>query len=143
MLHIVTSYVWILAPVLVAPLIIAGVPGFPGTGIEANAPLALIHGWVLQLGAALVPWLLRRSFAPGRPARLGGTWISLGALHLGSVALWIGIFVGDAEAVLHGLAYGLWTVALVSIVREVFQVIHAGVEDREGRSHELAGTAAR
>lgn len=38
----------IFIPVPVAPLIILGVPGFPGVGIEQNAPRALIYGWVLQ-----------------------------------------------------------------------------------------------
>lgn len=143
MLHIVTSYAWILAPVLVAPLIIAGVSDFPGAGIEANAPQALIYGWVLAFGAALVPWLLRRSFVPGQPARLGGNWVSLTALHLGSVALWIGIFATDLEAVLHGLAYALWAVALVSIVRELFHIIRTGVEQGDPRSQDPLGTAAR
>jgi cytochrome c oxidase cbb3-type subunit 1 len=40
--HLVSAYFWILAPVLVAPFIVFGVSGFPGAGIEQNAPQALI-----------------------------------------------------------------------------------------------------
>jgi hypothetical protein len=46
--HLVVSYVWILLPVLAAPLIILGVSGIPGADIEATAPQALIYGWMLQ-----------------------------------------------------------------------------------------------
>ncbi|MBK8030952.1 MAG: hypothetical protein IPK17_15995 [Chloroflexi bacterium] len=66
MLHLVTAYAWILAPVMVAPLIILGVPGFPGAGIEQNAPQALIYGWVLQFGSAIIRWC---SDACSRPKR--------------------------------------------------------------------------
>jgi hypothetical protein len=31
------------------------VSGCPGAGIEQNAPQALIYGWVLQFGYALLP----------------------------------------------------------------------------------------
>ncbi|MCA9915156.1 MAG: hypothetical protein KC496_17495, partial [Anaerolineae bacterium] len=88
MLHLVTAYVWILAPVLIAPLIILGVPGFPGAGIEQNAPQALIYGWVLQFGFAMIPLLLRRVLTPESPSKLGGNWFSLISVHLGGVLLW-------------------------------------------------------
>ena len=58
--HLLTAYLWILLPVFVAPLIILGVPGFPGAGIEATAPQALIYGWVLQFGYALIPYFAAR-----------------------------------------------------------------------------------
>ncbi len=47
MRHLALSYFWMLAPVMVAPLILLGVPGFPGAGIEQSAPQALIYGWAL------------------------------------------------------------------------------------------------
>jgi len=51
--------------VLVAPLIILKVPGFPGAGIEQNAPQALTYGWVLQFGYALLPYILARALLHG------------------------------------------------------------------------------
>jgi hypothetical protein len=127
MLHLVTSYAWILAPVLVAPLIILGVPGFPGAGIEQNAPQALIYGWVLQFAYALVPYLFARSFLPDRPARLGGNWFSLITVNLGGVFLWASIFAADAQAALHGLAYALWAVSMLPIVIELWRIVRDGL----------------
>jgi hypothetical protein len=134
MLHLITSYVWILAPVLVAPLIILQVPGFPGAGIEQNAPQALIYGWVLQFGYAIIPLLFRRTFLPESPPKLGGNWFSLIAVHLGGVFLWAGIFLHESQATLHGVAYGLWFVSMLPIAYELWQIVRSGissVQDRE------------
>ena len=128
-LHLVTAYAWILAPVLVAPLIIAGVPGFPGAGIEQNAPQALIYGWVLQFGYAIIPLLFRRIFTPEAQPRLGGNWFSLIAVHLGGALLWIGIFLPDSQAVLHGIAYALWFASMLPIAYELWRIVRAGFEN--------------
>ena len=127
--HLVTSYVWIIAPVLVAPLILLKVPGFPGAGIEQNAPQALIYGWVLQFGFALIPYLFRRAFQPGQPAQLGGHWLSLGAAHAGSVVLWVSIFVKSYQPLLYGAAYALWTVALIPMLIDLWRTVQAGLAD--------------
>lgn len=124
--HLVTSYAWIIAPVLVAPLILLKVPGFPGAGIEQNAPQALIYGWVLQFGYAMIPYLFSRFLAPEQPAKLGGSWLSLFTVHLGGVLLWISIFVKDYQAVLHGTAYALWAVSMLPIVIQMWRLAQAG-----------------
>ena len=127
MLHLLTSYVWFFAPVVVAPLIILQVPGFPGAGIEQNAPQALIYGWVLQFSYALVPYLLRRAFLPDEDPRLGGNRFSLIAVHLGGIFLWVGIFVTDQQPLLHGIAYGLWFLSMLPITLEVWRIIRTGL----------------
>ena len=129
MLHLITSYVWILAPVLIAPLIILEVPGFPGAGIEQNAPQALIYGWVLQFGYGMIPLLFRRVFLPDSPSKLGGNWFSLVAVHLGGIFLWAGIFLQESQATLHGVAYGLWFVSMLPIAYELWQTIRNGVSN--------------
>lgn len=126
--HMITAYAWQLAPVLVAPLIIANVPGFPGAGIEANAPQALIYGWVLQFGFALIPYLFYRLFQPEQEAKAGGSWLSLVAVHLGGAFLWASIFLKDYSALLLGLAYALWTLSMLPIVGQVWQIVQAGLE---------------
>lgn len=130
MWHLVSSYFWIFAPVLVAPLIIAGVEGFPGAGIEQNAPQALIYGWALQFSYALVPYFFTRVFLPEEEARLGGNWFSLGATHLAAVLFWIGIFVADYRALLQGSAYGLWFLSMLSIVGQLWQTTRRGWAQR-------------
>jgi hypothetical protein len=128
LLHLVTSYTWIVTPVLMAPLIIFGVPGFPSAGIEQSAPQALIYGWVLQFGFAIVPYMFRRAFLPDGPARLGGTWLSLIAAHLGGIFLWASIFISAYQAPLHATAYTLWALSALVIVAELWRIVHAGVE---------------
>lgn len=124
--HLVTSYVWIIAPVLVAPLILLKAPGFPGAGIEQNAPQALIYGWVLQFGYALIPYLFSRFLLPEQPAQLGGNWFSLITTHLGGVFLWVSIFVKDHQTMLHGTAYAFWVMSLLPIVLQLWRIARAG-----------------
>ncbi len=131
MWHLVTAYFWILAPVLVAPLIILGVPGFPGAGIEQSAPQALIYGWVLQFGYALLPYLFARFLLPAQPAKLGGNWFSLITIHLGGVFLWASIFITAYQAPLHGIAYVLWTLSALPIVAELWRIVRAGLAHQE------------
>lgn len=127
MWHIVSSYAWFLAPVLIAPLIVFKVPGFPGAGIEQNAPQALIYGWVLHVGYALVPYALARAFRPGEPAALGGSWFSLITIHLGGIFLWISIFVTTYQAPLQGVAYAVWMLSALPIVRQTWRTLRAGL----------------
>lgn len=114
--HLITSYLWILAPVLVAPLILLKVPGFPGVGIEATAPQALIYGWVLQFGMALIPYVTARYLFHEPNPRLGGNWISLTGANVGSGLIWASIFILPWSALLHGVGYLFFIVALLSIL---------------------------
>ncbi|MCB8988486.1 MAG: hypothetical protein H6661_12145 [Ardenticatenaceae bacterium] len=140
MWHLVTSYVWILAPILVAPLIIVGVPGIPGLAVEQNAPQALIYGWVLQFGFAVIPFFFRRAFLPGETAVLGGNWFSLAAVHLGGLFLWLGIFILPLRGLLHGVAYALWGAAMIPVVLELWRIVRAGWAQLEQSS--LVASAA-
>jgi cytochrome c oxidase cbb3-type subunit I len=122
--HLVTAYAWILAPVLIAPLIILKVPGFPGAGIEATAPQALIYGWVLQFSFALVPYFLGRIFMADQAAQLGGSWWSLLLAHVGSAFIWASIFIEPQRALLHGAAYVLYGLAMLPIAWMVWRSFH-------------------
>lgn len=124
--HLILAYVWIVAPVLVAPLIILGVAGFPGVGIEQNAPQALIYGWVLQFGYALLPYLFTRMLLPDKPARLGGTWFTVATVNLGAVFLWASIFFTGQAALLHGIAYALWALSLIPIAADLWRIARTG-----------------
>jgi hypothetical protein len=126
-LHLITSYVWLLVPIMMAPLIIFKVSGIPAADIEANAPQALIYGWLLMASFALVPYFFTRVFEPEVTARLGGNWFSLAMLHLGAILLWIGIFAIDARSVLHGGAYALWAIATIPIIIELARSVKAGM----------------
>ena len=126
--HLTTAYLWLIAPLLVAPLIILQVPGIPGTTIEQNAPQALIYGWLLLFGSAIILYFAQRQFQPEAEPQFGGNWLSLGLIHLGGISLWISIFVGP-NGFWHGLAYGLWTVAIVPIAWQLWRMIRPVLED--------------
>jgi hypothetical protein len=129
--HLVSAYAWILAPVLVAPLILLKVPGFPGAGIEATAPQALIYGWVLQFSFALVPYFLSKVFLADSAPRLGGSWLSLVLAHVGSALIWASIFIEPQRNLLHGTAYVLYALAMLPIIWTVWRMFHSGMQTLE------------
>jgi len=129
--HLVSSYAWILAPVLVAPLILLHI--LDGRPIEATAPQALIYGWVLQFGIALIPYIARRFFLKEENPQLGGCWGSLTAATLGSLFVWVSIFLVPAHGVLYGIGFALYALALIHPVKELFEIARTGLQ-----KHELA-----
>ena len=133
--HLITSYTWILVPVLVGVLITIKKPGISGAGVEANAPQALIYGWVLQFGFALVPYFFRQNFTPNQPAKLGGSWFSLATVHLGGIALWVSIFLSEPlSGLVHGSAYVFWTLSILPILKEVWGIINQSMENLEEKT---------
>jgi hypothetical protein len=132
--HLITAYAWILAPVLIAPLILLKVPGFPGAGIEATAPQALVYGWVLQFGYALLPYFVRRFFLHEAQPQLGGHWISLLTVHIGSALVWASIFIIPYQELLHGAAYTFYVLSLLPIVVQLSLLMRKGVQRLEQKS---------
>ncbi len=139
--HLLTSYFWIIAPVMMAPLILLGVAGIPGATIEANAPQALIYGWVFQFGFAMLPFFFRRAFLVGEPARLGGNWFSLVAANLGGLFLWASIFIEPLHGTLHGIAYALWAAAAVPVAIELWGIVRQGMARLDEIGKATAGAA--
>ncbi len=124
--HLTSGYVWIVAPLFGAPFIILEVPWFPGAAVEGNAPQALVYGWMLQVAIAVLPYAVGRALHPPGPARLGGSWLSLAAIHAGSALLWAGIFAGALRPTLHAVAYSLWALALVAPTADAWRLLTAG-----------------
>ena len=123
--HLISSYLWILAPVLVAPLILLGI--LDGKPIEATAPQPLIYGWVFQFGIALIPYAARRFFLKEESPKLGGCWGSLAAATLGSVFVWLSIFIIPASGVLYGIGFALYALAFIHPVKELLQIVRYGL----------------
>lgn len=123
--HLILSYTWILAPILITPLILLGSIYVPQESAEAMAPQTLVYGWALQFGVAIVPWFLAKMLHPSASAHLGGTWTSLALLNLGSAALWIGIFQEATRNLWSGFAYLLWAIALFPVMRQVLATVRA------------------
>jgi hypothetical protein len=127
--HLVASYLWILAPVLAAPLILTGV--LESGPIEATAPQALIYGWTLQFGIALIPYIARHFFLKEENPQLGGSWGSLAAATAGSLLVWLSIFIIPARGVLYGIGFALYALALIRPVKELADIARNGLQKVE------------
>ena len=127
--HIVSSYIWILLPVLMAPTILLGV--FEPGPIESTAPQALIYGWVLQFGIAVIPYIARRFFLKEETPELGGCWGSLALANLGSTLIWVSIFSGAAKGVVYGLGFILYALALIHPLKEMTEIARSGFQKYE------------
>ncbi|MCP5095507.1 MAG: hypothetical protein GY943_08150 [Chloroflexi bacterium] len=124
--HLVVSYFWIIAPVLMAPIVLSGVFNVTTATIEATAPQSLIYGWLLQFGYAVIPYFFTRIFLPDKKAKLGGTWFSFASMNLGVIFLWTSIFITPLRGVLYGIAYLLWAISILPIVINLWQIMQAG-----------------
>lgn len=127
--HLVASYLWILAPVLVAPLILLGL--IAGGPIEATAPQALIYGWVLPFGIALIPYISRRLLLKEENPSLGGCWGSLAAVTTGSILVWLSIFITPVQGLLYGSGFVLYAIALIHPLKEMIQIVRVGFQKFE------------
>ena len=136
--HIVLSYFWLLAPILVSPLVLFKVAQIPASTIEGNAPQVLIYGWLLQFGFALLPYFFMRLFLPAEPARLGGTWFSLLAVNLGSAFLWARLFIEPIQATLYATGYLLWALAMLPILVDLWRIFRSGINRLEGDEETIA-----
>jgi hypothetical protein len=133
LLHLVTAYVWFLAPVVAAPLVVLGVLTADAASIEQSVPQALIYGWALQFGYPLLPYALARALEPDRPAALGGSWLSLLGGHLGAVLLWASVFVQPSQALLFGAAYLCWLLSLLPILAQSWRIVRRAGPAAPGR----------
>ncbi len=127
--HLVSSYIWILLPVMMAPLLLLGI--LESGPIESTAPQALIYGWVLQFGIALIPYIARRFFLKDEKPQLGGCWGSLVAANLGSVLVWVSIFSGTAEGIVYGIAFVFYALALIHPLMELAEIARDGLKKVE------------
>ncbi len=127
--HLVSSYMWIIAPIAMAPFILLGI--LAGGPIESTAPQALIYGWVLQFGIALVPYIARRFFLKEENPQLGGSWLSLTGATVGSLFVWASIFIVPARGVLYGIGFALYAIALIHPLKELVEIARMGLERHE------------
>ena len=127
--HLVSSYIWIILPIMMAPFIMMGI--FKSGPIETTAPQALIYGWVLQYGIALIPYIARRFFLKDETSQLGGNWASLSAATAGSLFVWASIFIVPARGVLYGIGFALYALALIHPLMEILEIARAGLQKIE------------
>lgn len=127
--HLVLSYLWILLPVMIAPLILLHV--IEGGPVESTAPQALIYGWVLQFGIALIPYIARRFFLKDANPALGGSWLSLVSATVGSILVWVSIFIIPARGLIYGVGFAFYALALIPPLKELFDIVQSGLKKYE------------
>ena len=127
--HLLSSYLWIIAPIGMAPFIMLGI--LEGAPIEQTAPQALIYGWVLHFGIALIPYIARRFFLKEESAQLGGSWVALASATAGSLFVWASIFLVPARGVLHGIGFALYAIALIQPLKELAEIARTGLQKAE------------
>ncbi len=124
--HLIGSYIWILAPIMMAPFIMLGI--LQAGPIESTAPQALIYGWALQFGIALIPYLARKFFIGQINPPLGGNWFSVAAMTLGSVLVWLSIFITPYHGLLYGAGFALYALALIPPLQDLLQTVAHGLQ---------------
>lgn len=131
--HLLTSYLWLFAPLLTAPWVIFGIEtaGIPTEALEATSPQPLIYGWVLQFSFAVLPYFYHRFLLGEKAAQLGGTWLSFGLVNAGVLFLWASILIEPMRNNLHGVAYLLWALSFIPVTIDIWQKTKAGLEKAE------------
>jgi hypothetical protein len=128
MAQMLVSYFWLFAPLSMAPFVIFGIESvLPAKLLEATTPQALIYGWVLQFGYAVVPYFFHRFFFDEETAVLGGTWLSFWLVNVGAVFLWASILIQPVRGLLHGGAYMLWVASFIPVALDLWRKVKTGM----------------
>lgn len=136
--HIVSAYLWILVPTIVAPYIVAKASeSFPVGEVAGNGGPILIYGWIMTFCLAVIPYFFTQVFQPNRAPALGGSWWSLVAMHLGSLLFWLGLFLPNIQTGLRAGAFFFWFAALLPMLIELYARAKAGTERMERASRRI------
>jgi hypothetical protein len=92
---------------------------------------------MLQFLYAVIPYVIARWLLGDKGARLGGNWLSLTTVNLGSALIWASIFVVDYRSLLHATAYIFLVVALAAAAWEAGVIALAALRQTE---HKIAMT---
>jgi cytochrome c oxidase cbb3-type subunit I len=123
MAHLIGAYLWLLLPVVVAPFIVARVDSPAVRNVEQSGAAILVYGWILPFSYAIVPYLFSRTLEGEERARLGGTRLSLVAIHAGGITFALGLFLGFHAQLFQAAAYALWAVAMLPILQHLWRLL--------------------
>ncbi len=140
-LQLLTPYAWQMVAVLMAPVVVFAAGTAAAGAIAGEGSLILTYGWLLGFAFALLPYLLEARLSPGREPELGGTWISLGAGHLGTVLYTASLFLVDYRGLLQTVAFMLWTLALLPILARSWRALGAATSRLEALDRQPATSA--
>jgi hypothetical protein len=131
--QLVSAYLWLLVPVVVAPYIVAKASeNFPVAEVAGKGGPILIYGWIMTFLTALIPYFFETAFLSDRKIELRGSWFRLASLHLGSLFFWAGLFLPAIQAWLHAGAYLFWLAALLPVISGLYSTARSETEKMEG-----------
>jgi hypothetical protein len=136
--HIASSYLWMLVPTIVAPFIVAKASErFPVGEVAGKGGPILIYGWIMTFILAVLPYFFTQVFQPNRSPSLGGNWLSLASMHLGSLLFWVALFFPQAQAGLRAGAFLFWFAALLPMLFQLYKQAQSGTERMERASRRI------
>ena len=59
---------------------------------------------------------------------LGGSWLSLAGVTLGSIFVWVSIFIVPVRGVLYGIGFALYALAMLHPIQELFEITRDGLK---------------
>lgn len=144
------AYLWLVFPVLWAPLVLLYPETVPGAAIEMAAIDGLVFGWMLQLAMAFLPVVtvatdratddgFVAAVVDGAETVSRPSWLQIGSVNAGMLALWVRALpvVETLDETLVLVGYGLialaWALFIVALWRGMAGVGAARV-DRDAQS---------
>lgn len=129
--HIVSSYVWLLVPVIVAPYIVAKASdSFPVEEVAGGGGPILIFGWIMTYLSAVLPYFFPQYRAAKTTGSVGGSWSSLAFMHIGGILFWTALFFPPVQKLLRAGAFFFWFLGIIPLVKASFGWIRSNANDQ-------------
>lgn len=91
-----------------------------------NGGSSLAYGRVLQFGIAVIAFLLRGFFLGEENPEFSGCWGSLALANLDSVLIWVSIFRGSMQGIIHAVGFALYALALIHALKDLAEIARFG-----------------
>jgi cytochrome c oxidase cbb3-type subunit I len=131
-LHVFAAFAWFLVVSALGPVVVFLPQARLARSLASQGGPLLIFGWIMQFLLAVLPYLYSRAFNPavpgGKPAELGGDWLSLVAVNGGAILYLAGLLMPGSAVVLQGLAFAAWMVAMLPVAVRLWRTVQSATE---------------
>jgi cytochrome c oxidase cbb3-type subunit I len=127
-LHVFAAFVWFLVISAMGPVVVFLPEAKLAQSLASQGGPLLIYGWIMGFLLAVLPYLFTRAFTPGTPALLGGNRVSLVAVNAGGLLYLSGLLLPGPRAILQGLAFAAWAVAMIPVALQLWRSVQSATE---------------